>query len=66
MRADQIRELQKQITSAILLEDAQRANCWVLHEIAAQLAELNEKLGNVICKPPTYRDKLLAVRVQQY
>ena len=38
---------------------------WLLHEIAAQLAELNENLGRVICQPPAYTDQLSAIRVQQ-
>jgi hypothetical protein len=54
MRADQIRELQKQITSAYSLEDAQRANCWVFHEIAAQLAELNENFRQIIGHEKAY------------
>jgi len=72
MKAEKIRAARASVKDLGRLQSpggkdtVEHITCWVLHEIAAQLAELNEKLADVTCKPPTYSDKLSAVRVQQY
>ncbi len=75
MKADAIRDQNEPVRKRLRLAQDENGSgeeivgymtVLVLGEIAAQLAELNENLGRVICQPPTYSGKLSAVRVQQY